>query len=324
MAAKILIGIDGGGTHSTAVAAWPDGRVAAVVPGGGQNFYNDGMEIVRARLLDMISRLKEATGAEAEAVCVGLSALDGPADEATCAAFHEGALKTETLDLQSDVYIALMGLTQGEPGVIVICGTGSMLLMVDEKGNQLVSGGWGYLLNDAGSGFTLAREALLMSIDEIDGIGKKCSWTQELLNHFGVNDPRKLIDVVYAPDFTPDQLAGFARLLLARANAGDADAHEILERNMARLARLAARLMDKADNVNLVGLYGGIFQHNELARTLFERTLKKERPDAQIRLPEYPPELGAVIHLMKKHGTLTPETLLTLKNSYKEIRHEHA
>ena len=51
MAAKILIGIDGGGTHSTAVAAWPDGRVAAVVPGGGQNFHNEGMEIVRARLL---------------------------------------------------------------------------------------------------------------------------------------------------------------------------------------------------------------------------------------------------------------------------------
>ena len=77
-------------------------------------------------------------------------------------------------------------------------------------------------------------------------------------------------------------------------------------------------------NVNLVGLYGGIFQHNELARALFERALKEERPDAQIRLPEYPPELGAIIHLMKKNGTLTPETLITLKNSYKEIRHEHA
>ena len=324
MAEKILIGIDGGGTHSTAVAAWPDGRVAAVVSGGGQNFHNDGMEIVRARLLDMISRLKEQTGAEAEAVCVGLSALDGPADDATYAAFREGNLKNETLDLQSDVYIALMGLTHGQPGVIVICGTGSMLLMVDEQGNQLVSGGWGYLLNDAGSGFTMAREALLASIDEIDGIGKQCGWTQELLTFFGVTDARKLIDVIYAPDFTPDKLAGFARPLLARANNGDADALEILERNMTRLARLAARLMDKSETVNLVGLYGGIFQHNELARTLFERTLKKERPDAQLRLPEYPPELGALIHLMKQNGTLTPEALLTLKNSYKEIRHEYA
>ena len=320
MSSKILIGVDGGGTHSTAVAAWPDGRIAAVVPGGGQNFHNDGMDIVCARLYDMISRLKEKTGAEAEAVCVGLSALDGPADEATCAAFSQGALADETLDLQSDVYIALMGLTQGQPGVIVICGTGSMLLMVDEQGNQIVSGGWGYLLNDAGSGYTLAREALLASIDEIDGIGERCVWTQELLSYFGAAKPRSIIDIVYAPDFTPVRLAGFARILVAYAEKGDPAALGILGRNMTRLARLAARLMDKAENVNLVGLYGGVFQHSALARNLFERTLKEERPDAQIRLPEYPPELGALIHLMKKKGTLTPETLLTLKNTYKEMQ----
>ena len=320
MSEKILIGIDGGGTHSTAVAAWPDGRIAAVVPGGGQNFHNDGMDVVRERLFDMISRLKEKTGAEAEAVCVGLSALDGPADEATCAAFSQDALAKETLDLQSDVYIALMGLTQGEPGVIAICGTGSMLLMVDEKGNQLVSGGWGYLLNDAGSGYTLAREALLASIDEIDGIGEQCAWTQDLLEFFGVTNPRSLIDIVYAPDFTPDRLAGFARILIGYAQKGCPAAYAILERNMTRLARLAARLMDKAENVNLVGLYGGIFQHSELARSLFERTLRVEKPDARLHLPEYPPELGAIIHLMKKNGTLTPETLFTLKNTYKEMQ----
>ncbi len=320
LASKILIGIDGGGTHSTAVAAWPDGCIAAVVPGGGQNFHNDGMEIVRARLLDMIQRLKEKTGAQAEAVCVGLSALDGPADAATQAAFSRDGLENETLDLQSDVYIALMGLSQGQPGVIVICGTGSMLLMVDEKGDQLVSGGWGYLLNDAGSGYTLAREALLMSIDEIDGIGEKCAWTAELLDYFGVSAPRAVIDIVYAPDFTPDRLAGFARILVSYAEKGDRAALGIVERNMTRLARLAARLMDKSSSVNLVGLYGGIFQHSALARDLFERTLKSEKPDAEIRLPEYPPELGALIHLMKKNGTLTPDTLLTLKNSYKEMR----
>lgn len=93
MASRILIGIDGGGTHSTAVAAWPDGRIAAVVPGGGQNFHNDGMENVRTRLKDMISRLKEKTSSETEAVCVGLSALDGPADEATYAAFLQCGLE---------------------------------------------------------------------------------------------------------------------------------------------------------------------------------------------------------------------------------------
>ena len=42
-----------------------------------------------------------------------------------------------------------MGCTLGGPGLIAICGTGSMLLLRDREGRTRVSGGWGYLLEDA-------------------------------------------------------------------------------------------------------------------------------------------------------------------------------
>lgn len=324
MASGILIGIDGGGTHSTAAAAWPDGRIAAAVSGGGLNFHNDGTDVVRGRLEDMVHRLENMTGAKAERICVGFSALDGPADEAVYSAFSKGALSREQLEFQSDAFVALMGLTQGRPGIIVICGTGSMLLLVDAQGNQIVSGGWGYLLNDAGSGYTLAREAVLAAIDGWDGIDKPVCWAQDVLNFFGVSSPRTLIDKVYAPDFGPDRMAGFARQLLTHAESGDEAAVDIVRRNMARLARLTASLSGKADGAGLVGLYGGIFQHSALARNLYSQALCSLLPDAQIVLPEYPPELGALIHLMKKHGLLTDAVLKNMKESYEEIRHEHA
>ena len=318
--AKIYIGIDGGGTHSTAVAVCPDGRAAAVVGGGGLNFYNDGIPVVRERLYDMIRRLTEASGgAEVESVCVGFSALDGPADEKTVSAFASQELPASRLDFQSDAYIALMGLTQGEPGVIVICGTGSMLLMADEHGRQTVSGGWGYLLNDAGSGYTLAREALLAVIDQTDGMGPETVLTQDAMAHFSLAHPRALIDVVYSPDFTPDKQASFARFVLTRAAEGEPVAYEILRRNMDRLARLTARLMEKSENVRLAGLYGGIFGHSELAKDLFSEALRRERGEVRIASPEYPPELGAVIHLMKKHGGLSESALSLMKETYKSI-----
>ena len=314
---KLLIGIDGGGTHSTAVAAWPDGRIAAVTQGGGLNFHNSGVPVVRERLEAMVSELCRMSGAEAAEVCVGMSALDAPADDATRSIFCGGMFKAEQLDLQSDAYIALMGFTMGNPGVIVICGTGSMLLMLDGEGPQIAAGGWGYLLGDAGSGYTLAREGLLAVIDATEGTGPATPLAEDALAYFNVTSPRAIIDRVYDPAFTPDKLAGFARHVIARAMEGDAVALEILTRNMGRLARSAARLITTAPEAGRIGLYGGVFQHSELARSLFTQALHALSPDAQVCTLACPPELGALIHLFKKQGRLTDEVLAAMKASYK-------
>ncbi len=315
----LFIGLDGGGTHSTAVAAWPNGQVAAIAKGGGLNFYNDGVETVRLRLESMVAELCKSAGAPVRKVCVGMSALDAPADEETTALFTGGVLCPSQLDLQSDAYIALMGFTRGQPGMIVICGTGSMLLL-DETGAQHVSGGWGYLLGDAGSGYTLAREGLLAVINESDGIGAQTELTPLALEYFSAESPRRLIDKIYAPDCTPDRIAGFARHVLAQAEKGDAQAQDILLKNMQRLARLAAQLLKKSPQAHRIGLYGGIFAHSAPARRAFGDALARLSPDAEICSLDYPPELGAIIHLMRREGLLTDAVLAQLKQTYEEAK----
>ncbi|MBR5231375.1 MAG: hypothetical protein IKW00_03905 [Clostridia bacterium] len=322
MAQKIFIGIDGGGTHSTAVAAYPDGSIAACVDGGGLNFHNVGVDLVRDRLLEMTDALRAKSGCEIDQVCVGMSALDAPADAQTLACFEKDAYRPGQLDLQSDAYIALMGLTQGQPGVIVICGTGSMLLMLDGKGNQIPAGGWGYLLNDAGSGYTLARNGLLFAIEYAEGLSEATPLLQDAMDYFHVDTPRGLIDRVYAPNFTPDRLAGFARCVIARAQEGNVSAQELLSDNMKRLARHAAHLISEAPEASRVGLYGGIFAHSEAARCLFTRELKALAPQATVQPPDYPPELGALIHLFQKKGILTDDVLARMKSTYEEYRHD--
>lgn len=314
----LLIGIDGGGTHSTAAAAWPDGRIAGIAFGGGLNYHNIGVETVRLRLEEMVRELCEKTGASSPLVCVGMSALDAPADEKTLAMFTTGVFAREQLDLQSDAYVALMGFTRGQPGMIVICGTGSMLLLLDEHGVQHVSGGWGYLLADAGSGYTLAREALLGVIDEHEGLGEKTALTPLALAYFGVSSARQIIDKIYAPDFTPDRLAGFAQYVLQEAEACDLVAVNVLRCTMPKLAAQAAQLMKISSQANQVGLYGGVFMHSGIARTCFTDTLLTLAPQAKICTLDYPPELGAIIHLMQKEGLLTDHALAALKDTYKE------
>ena len=319
MPESILIGIDGGGTHSTAVAAYPDGRNAAVAKGGGLNFHNIGVEAVRSHLEAMVRELCQKTGCRAEKVCVGMAALDAPADEATTALFT-GILTADQLDLQSDAYIALQGFTQGKPGVIVICGTGSMLLMLDGEGKQHAAGGWGYLLGDAGSGYTLAREGLLAAIDYAEGLASETPLLADAMDYFDAETPRGLIDRIYAPEMTQARLAGFARYVLQWASEENPVACGILAYNMKRLARLAARLIDNAPDAARVGLYGGIFCHSELARSYFARALEELSPKASVSLPEYPPELGALIHLFHQKGTLHDSVLNIMKKSYEEYR----
>lgn len=322
MAKDLLIGIDGGGTHSTAVAAYPDGRIAAVAHGGGLNFYNIGVDPVRRNLEQMVSELCGKADDEAEKICVGMSALDAPADENTLGLFTTGTIRPGQLDLQSDAYVALMGFALGQPGVIVICGTGSMLVMMDAEGRQHVSGGWGYLLNDAGSGYTLAREGLLAVIEQAEGLGEPTQLMGDALEFFGTETPRGLIDKIYDPECTPDKIAGFARYVLMRAEEGEKCALAILKRNMHRLARHAAKMTESVPEAKRVGLYGGIFAHSAPARNMFKEALDELHPGLQVSIPEFPPELGAVIHLMLKKGPLTEDILNTMKSTYEEYRHE--
>ncbi len=322
MKVSLYIGIDGGGTHSTAVAVRMDGTVAALAYGDGLNFHNSGMETVRQRTEQMVCELCQKAGVPVEEamVCVGSSALDLPADESITRQFAQGCLSFEQLDLQSDAYAALMGCTLGEPGVIVICGTGSMLVLVDSAGRQIPGGGWGYLLGDAGSSYTLAREGLIAVIDDIDGIGTSTPLTQDALAFFHAQDnPRAIIDHVYAPDFGPEKLAAFARFVLTRAGEGDPVAYGIVERNMTRLGNLAAQMLLRDERAQRIGLYGGVFGHNPFARELFRQTVLARVPHAQFCPVVFPPELGAVIHLLRKENRLNPQVLETMKSSSKEI-----
>ena len=84
----------------------------------------------------------------------------------------------------------------------------------------------------------------------------------------------------------------------------------------------AAKMTETVPEAKRVGLYGGIFAHSAPARKMFREALDELRPGLKVSVPEFPPELGAVIHLMLKKGPLTEEMLNLMKSTYEEYRHE--
>lgn len=121
----------------------------------------------------------------------------------------------------SDAHAALLGALGERAGVLVLAGTGSIVVGRDGRGRWARAGGLGPLLGDDGSSFWLGRE-WLRATDR------------------GEDDPavRRLL---HAPD-APARVAALAPLVLRRARRGDRRARAIVARAHAALAELAARV----------------------------------------------------------------------------------
>lgn len=316
---QYLIGVDGGGTRTTCVAARMDGTVVKRAVGQGINYNNIGMDEARRRLFDTVEKLLD-DGGKIRSMCIGMSALDYAADEETTRLFCGDAFDPLCTDMQSDAYTALVGYTLGQSGMLIICGTGSMILMLDQNGTQTVTGGWGHILGDPGSSHAIAMDALRTAISHWEGVCSAPALAAAAEKHFNLSHPRQLIDRVFAPDCTPDVIAGFAKDVLILAAEGDTDALSVLKTNMEHCAAQCAALLKKAPESANVGLHGGVFTHNPLARELFTQALQKRVPHAKTGMALFPPELGALIHLFAKENKLTEKVLDNLKTSYEKFK----
>ncbi len=314
MGDAFIIGVDGGGTHSRALLTDLFGEARAVFDGGSLNYNNIGIDAARENLRNIVDGAMAAAGADDyENLVVGLSALDSAADFAAKARFADGAFDVGRLDLQSDAHVALIGATKGGAGMIVICGTGSMLLLTDGRGLERVSGGWGRVFDDACSSYEIAVQGLTAAIDAWEGTGERTLLCDRALAHFGIAHGRALIDRVYGENSGAGFIAGFAKEVLALVRE-DAAAKNIVDRNVEKLSRQALALISDT-GVKTVGLYGGVFQHNEYVVNRFKELLLRRESSLVIGFPEFPPEAGAVIHALKARGRLTDAALQNLKRS---------
>lgn len=72
-------------------------------------------------------------------------------------------------EVVSDGHAQLMGATNGEPGICLAVGTGSVLHWLDTEGHTGMAGGWGFPVGDQGSGAWLGLRLMQKYIRHHDG-----------------------------------------------------------------------------------------------------------------------------------------------------------
>jgi N-acetylglucosamine kinase-like BadF-type ATPase len=262
------LGIDGGQSSTTALIGDETGRVLGVGRAGPSNHAvaSEGRRKFVAAITDSLEEAMAAAGLDATAVfqaaCLGLSG--GPDDKEALA---KEMIHAERYLVTHDAHIALAGATGGEPGIIVIAGTGSMVFGRNAAGVSARAGGWGYVFGDEGGAFDLVRQALRAVLRNEEGWGPRTGLREPLLEATGARDCNQLMHRFYAGDYPRDRVAGWARLIDQAARAGDAVAGDILGSAAQALAMLTAavrRQLFPPDQQVDVRYSGGVFRSDPL------------------------------------------------------------
>jgi N-acetylglucosamine kinase-like BadF-type ATPase len=200
------------------------------------------------------------------------------------------------MEVVTDADIALFGATNGEPGLVIIAGTGSICCGRSTRGKRVCAGGWGPLAGDEGSGSWISRQALRAVARASDGRGPGTSLAQAACKYFNVPQPEDLSMAIYAPSMTNDRVAGFGKQVVEAAQDGDAVAREIIlhaGRELGTAASAVIRGLHMERERFQVAYVGGVFKAGELLLEPLREEIKRLAPKAYLAPPLMAPVVAA-------------------------------
>jgi glucosamine kinase len=325
---EAVLGIDGGATRTRAVLLSLNGQFLGYGQSGPSNYDNVGIKTARQNIAKAINQTLNEAGPPApiiKAVFLGLAGVVSQPDRdvileiASCIPF----IKNANIQVDHDLRIALFGGLVGEPGIVLIVGTGCSCYGENSQGECLRVGGWGYLLDDYGGSYYLGLQALIATIRAEDGRIPPTLLSTKVMQRLEIPDVQNVMWRVYHMGFQPIEIAALAPLVIDAADQDDAMALQIIHNGVQELTLLcqttAKRLGFFSREVNQQGvlnivLTGGLVKSSQLYRESLISTIREEMPITQIQPPVLPPVFGAALLALHAAGiSITPGLIDILK-----------
>ncbi len=273
MTARLVLGLDVGGTSTRALAVDADSGVRlGTGRAPGANPLAHGLE---RSAENIAAALKEALAgrdpAEVHGCAVGLAGASRlAADPAAAARFaelwHACGLRC-AVTLVSDVAAAYAAGTPEPDGSVLVAGTGAVAAAVAGGEPRRWRDGHGWLLGDDGSGFWIGRQAVRAALAALDAAAATGPLVESVLAAYPSPDPAgpapagprartsALIAAVAARP--PVELAALAPRVFAAAEAADPAALRILDQAAEHLAAALGQVREPAAASPIV-LGGGL------------------------------------------------------------------
>lgn len=237
---KYLLAVDGGGTKTEFCVSDTAGKIIATVTSGSSSFKSVGQEQSLAQLKKGMAMLKAQHQIEPELILkgvFGMSGCDSRQDqEIIMQQIRQLGFHAAQIHLCNDGVLAFYAQT-GEPGIVVIAGTGSIVLGIDQQRLIIRSGGWGYHFSDIGSGYWIGSKILEKTLLYCDHCSSYDPVYERIREHFGAESFDQLRYKVTEIRNT-SEIAGLASGVVQAAEDGNQISMDILTEGSAHLAML--------------------------------------------------------------------------------------
>ena len=273
-----IIGLDGGGTNTRAVAFDMAGNVLFEQIEGFANVLIDA-EIAIANIVRAIDACQKALPAQlCQYIFIGIAGINS--------GMYRTELETEIkkfatpFTITNDAVIAHAAALTGEDGILAISGTGSIMYGKKDAEFKTV-GGWGHLLGDEGSGYDIVIAYFKYMIAQFEAGFEQSDLTTEILTSIGKQQVEEIKAFIYTS--SKGEIAELTKIIVVAANHGNQQATLILEMAAEALAKQTLLLAQNMqfENVVKIGLKGSILTKVAAINETYKRKVTAVLPNVQ-------------------------------------------
>lgn len=299
-----VLAVDAGNSKTDVALVAADGTLLGTARGGAFRPQLDGVERAVAELAPLVEAAAAGAGFALDGLLTSrisacLTGADLPVEERQLQAVVGRQPWGRACEVLNDTFGLLRAGTDGPHGVAVVCGAGINCVGLRPDGRTARFPALGQLTGDWGGGAELAVACMWHATRAEDGRGPATALAGAVAEHFGLPSAMAVAEAVHLGRIGRGRLHELVRVLFATAEAGDAVAGGLVDRQADEIARLAVvaltrlRLLDQPTPVVLGG--GILAAGRPLLIDNVTARLAAAAPLAEPRVVVAPPVLGAAL-----------------------------